>query len=86
MNVEKRIALITATPARSQIDAILLSGCAQNPGRPKLYNDKQLRLGVTQTIWRMVKDDRLQVIEIRRGPLSGIPSAALTSMFQVGNI
>ncbi|MFA7174027.1 MAG: helix-turn-helix domain-containing protein [Kiritimatiellia bacterium] len=89
MTLEKRIqALITAEPEKlSQIDAIL-SGDAHTeaPGDRRLLTMTQAAevLGLSrQTIWRMIKDDRLPVIEIRRGRYR-VPSAALTSMLQEG--
>ena len=89
MNVEKRIhALITADPSTlSQIDRIL-SGDAQTgaPVDRKLLTMTEAAkvLGLSrQTIWRMVKDDRLQVVEVRRGRYR-VPSAAITSMLQEG--
>ena len=89
MNVEKRIhALITADPSTlSQIDRIL-SGDAQTeaPRDRRLLTMTEAAevLGLSrQTIWRMIKEDRLPVIEVRRGRYR-VPSAALTSMLQEG--
>lgn len=86
MTTENRIqAILTADPVKlAQIDSILTGTQVETPSDRRLLTKTEAAktLGMSrQTVWRMIKEGRLPVIEIRRGQ-HRIPSAALTSMIQ----
>ena len=88
MTTENRIqAILTADPVKlAQIDSILTGTQVETPSDRRLLTKTEAAktLGMSrQTVWRMIKEGRLPVIEIRRGQ-HRIPSAALTSMIQEG--
>ncbi|MDD2597769.1 MAG: helix-turn-helix domain-containing protein [Kiritimatiellae bacterium] len=90
MTTENRIqAILIADPVKlAQIDSILTgthTEAAPSDRRLLTKTEAAKTLGMSrQTIWRMIKEGRLPVIEIRRGQ-HRIPSAALTSMLQEVN-
>ena len=87
MTTETRIQTLLSADADTlaQVDNVL-SGTANKtePGDRRLLSmtDAAETLGLSrQTIWRMVKENRLPVVEIRRGRYR-VPSAAITAMLK----
>ena len=88
MNTETRIQkLLTADPGTlARIDNILNGGetAADTPTDRRLLSMTQAAetLGLSrQTIWRMTKENRLPVVEIRRGRFR-IPNTAISQMIE----
>ena len=87
MTTEERISTLLSTDADTlaEVDSIL-EGKTTDPASTdrKLLSMTQAAetLGLSrQTIWRMVKEERLPVVEIRTGRYR-VPSAAITALLQ----
>ena len=87
MTTETRIQTLLSADADTlaQVDNVL-SGTATEAASTdrKLLSmtDAAETMGLSrQTIWRMIKEDRLPVVEIRRGRYR-VPSAAITAMLK----
>jgi excisionase family DNA binding protein len=83
---ERMMKLLTADPATlAKVDAVLNGTASEKPADPgdrRLLTQTQAAeiLGCSRmTIFRMVKDGRLDAVELRAGRLR-IPSAALTEL------
>jgi len=87
MTTEARIQNLLQADAEklAQVDSILQGGGANAaPTDRRLLSMTQAAetMGLSrQTIWRMIKEDRLPVVEIRRGRYR-VPSAAITAMLK----
>jgi len=87
MTTEARIQNLLQADAEklAQVDSILEGRAteATNTDRRLLSMTQAAEtMGLSrQTIWRMIKEDRLPVVEIRRGRYR-VPSAAITAMLK----
>jgi len=87
MTTETRIQTLLSADADTlaRVDNILKGNNIETtPGDRRLLSMTQAAeaMGLSrQTIWRMVKEDRLPVVEIRRGRFR-IPSAGITAILK----